>query len=284
MNIMEKRGFIILTALLCPFTASPANAHDIAAVLSSDSPYYLEAFSGFQDAIGYPVKPVNMQKAPAPTSAAEKVVVAFGGKAAAWEYQTGASVVSCLAPTMKLRQSDSGRYYYVSMATRPGLLFSKLKFIQPALKRLAVFWTSEATGDYLRQMRKEAVSWDIILTDVRLKFADELPERLRDMQGKTDAILFPPDPLLVTVQNFGTVRDFSAQYHVPFYVPTEALVERGATASVSSSFNSMGRCAARMAARLLKGETEEQFVYPDEVRLAVNLTAAGRAGLKITPK
>jgi ABC-type uncharacterized transport system substrate-binding protein len=283
MNTTKTRTIIFLLALLWPLTVFPAAAQEIVAVLSSDSPYYLEAFNSFQDAIGHHVKVFNIQKDPVAVSAATKVIVAFGGKAAAQEYQTGNPVVFCMAPLAELKQNNSaGPRYYISMSPHPGRILSKLQIIQPALKRLSVFWTSEFMKDYLRQMQKEAASLDITLTAVRLKNTSELPELLRGMQGKTDAILFPPDPLLVNAQAFGTVSDFSGQNHLPFYAPTEVLVEKGATASASSSFKNIGRSAAQMTLRLLNGETVEQSVYPDEIRLAVNLTAAGRAGLKIT--
>ncbi|HAF95325.1 MAG: hypothetical protein A2X34_02080 [Elusimicrobia bacterium GWC2_51_8] len=278
---MKKHLFIVLAELLCLSAICPANAHEIAAVLSSDSQYYVEAFNGFQNAIGYPVKSFTMQKAPVQISAATKVVVAFGGRASLLDYETAACIVSCMAPSVEI---NDNRYYYISMSPRPGLLLSKLKLIQPALKRLAVFWTSESMKDYLRQIQQEAALADITLTAVRLKNLNELPDHLRAMQGKTDAIFFPPDPLLVNAQTFETVRDFSAQNHIPFYAPTEALVEKGAVASVSSSFENMGRSAAFIVDRLFNGKTVKQITYSDEVRLAINLKAAGLAGLKITPE
>ncbi|OGS32180.1 MAG: hypothetical protein A2218_07125 [Elusimicrobia bacterium RIFOXYA2_FULL_53_38] len=284
MKDKNKRALIVLTALLCPLTILPANAQEIVAVLSSQSPYYLEAFNSFQDAIGRPVESFDIEKAPFVISAATKVVVTFGGKAAAREYQTGTRIVSCMAPAVELSRSNYADRYFIPMSPHPGRLLSKLQVVQPELKSLVIFWISESMREYLRQMRKDAASLGITLTEVRLKNADELPERLRGMPGTIDAIFFPPDPLLVNVQTFGTVRDFSEQNHVPFYAPTEALVGKGATASVSSSFESMGRGAARMTSRLLNGETVGRTAYPEEIRLAVNLKAADRAGLKITPE
>ena len=275
-----------MISIFCLLTRGIGRAQEVVAVLSSDSQYYLEAFHGFQDAWGHPVTSFNMRTETPAITEKTQLVVAFGGKASSQRYPAKTLVVSCMTLVAGLKRNEGGnRYFYISMAPHPGLIFSKIKMLQPSLKRLAVFWTSNSLEDYIGQMRKAAFHSNVELALIKLDDPDALPEQLRNIHGEIDAIFLPPDPILVNVANFATIRDFSAARHIPFYAPTEGLAEKGATVSIASDFYEMGRSAALTARELLKDARRiETVIYPDKVRIAVNLTAAGNSTLQVTPE
>jgi ABC-type uncharacterized transport system substrate-binding protein len=86
---------------------------------------------------------------------------------------------------------------------------------------------------------------------------------------------------MATPKNFATIKEFSLANNIPFYVPSEALVDQGAVASVTTLFQEMGVLAADLTRRALTGSLDTDQVFPEKVHVTVNLTAAVRTGLAI---
>jgi ABC-type uncharacterized transport system substrate-binding protein len=109
----------------------------------------------------------------------------------------------------------------------------------------------------------------------------DLPDHLRHLVGeRADALWLPPDPLLVNAQNFTALKEFSWANDVPFYAPNDGLVEKGAVASVSSSFREIGRAAALAALAARSGPVGHKEVHPEKSETTVNLSAATQSGLR----
>jgi ABC-type uncharacterized transport system substrate-binding protein len=169
------------------------------------------------------------------------------------------------------------------MAPPADLFFQKIKKIQPTLKRLAFFWSAKSMRDYVKEMQDKASANGIEIVFFRLDGPASLPNRLREIQGRVNAVMLPPDPSLVNNQNFTTIKDFSWANHLPFYVPTEGLVEKGGTASISSSFNDIGGAAAKAARDILNGNHVKGIVYSEKVGIAVNVSVAKSNNLILSP-
>lgn len=279
------RTKLFLAGILWLAAAQTATAEDVVAVLSSGSEHYKEALAGFQEALGQPVHVVQLQNGKPSPNRGQKLVVAFGAKAVLEQSEAATPVIACMAPAVPLRRDRmGGTYVAVEMAPRPDILFPQLKKIQPSLKRVALFWASDPVKGHLQQMESASKLAGIELTLIKVEDPLLLPQHLREIKGKTDALMILPDPVLINSQNFTTLKDFSWNNRVPFYVPTMGLVELGGTACVASSFKAMGRRAAKAALDLLRGAKMESVVYPEEVEMGVNLTAANTTGLKIPPE
>ncbi len=118
-----------------------------------------------------------------------------------------------------------------------------------------------------------------------MESSQDLPDHLRRLVAhRADALWLPPDPLLVTSQNFTALREFSASNQIPFYVPNEGLVEKGGVASVSSSFRDIGRAAALAATEALSVRPGRKEIHPEKCETTVNLTAANNSGLHTDPE
>lgn len=276
----------ILVICLCLATGATGSAQEVMAVISSDLKPYLEAFEGFGEAFGRPVPFVNLEKEGLRVGPGVHVVVAFGGKAALEHYPDQATLVYCMAPGIRLRPADrKGPLVRVQMLPRPGSALVKLKEIQPGLRRLEVLWTSDGIEDYLQEMQQVSPSLGVEVLVERLNGPDDLPDRLRALVGgRVDALWLSPDPLLVNSQSFSILREFSWSNDIPFYAPTAGLVEKGAVASVSTSFREIGRTAAMAVQRALAGTLSQGEVYPERSEVIVNMTAAANAGLRIPPE
>jgi putative ABC transport system substrate-binding protein len=196
-------------------------------------------------------------------------------------------LIYCLSPSVFVGpEQHSGPRIRVYVAPQAEVLLSRLREIQPHLRRLVVFdiLSSPTAVNYFQNLQQLARTDGVEVRMEYLAHAEELPDRLRSLAGKMDAIWLPPDPLLITPSAFAMVREFSRSNSVPLYVPIDSLVDKGATACVGSSFREMGRTAGRLAVKAVAGHLENvEAVYPDRVDLTLNLTAAALSGLTISP-
>jgi hypothetical protein len=264
---------------------SPATAQDVVAVLSYDSPAYREALAGFEEVYGHPVPTFTLSKGDIHVPKTAKVVVAFGGKAVSYPYSADTTLVYCLTPMFWVGpEQPAVRRVRITVATRLDALLPKLKEIQPGLKRLAVLVVTRSTknDEYHRELIRVARANGVEARIETLSQADDLPDRLRSLAGKIDAIWMPPDPLLVTPAAFAVAKEFARSNNMPLYAPVDSLVDKGATASFVSSFREIGRTAGRVAAQAEAGALGNiEAVYPDRYELTVNVTAAAESGLTI---
>jgi len=262
--------------------SSPVRAHETVAVLSSASGSYQAAFDGFAAGFKDFVPSYRLPDQTPETGGDTRVVVAFGGEAAARRYPERSTMIVCLAPGL----ADSeirGRYVRVDMKPAVEPFLAKLRLVQPRLARLAVLWNSENTSEYLKELKRAGAPLGITVYSLRVDAPAQIPDLLRSQVGKIDALWLAPDPRLITPQTFQTVKQFSWDNDVPFYAPTAGLAAAGASAAVSVSPAALGREAAELAKLALTGAELPKVVFPADARLTVNLESARKAGLSPDP-
>ncbi|MDA0747014.1 MAG: ABC transporter substrate binding protein [bacterium] len=272
---------LLVTVLFWLFASGTGQAQRVVAILSSELGPYQEAFAGFQSVLGMPVSRVLLAEHDPYIGRDVRVVVAFGGKAALKAYPGQVTVISCLAPGIG-QSTYPNAFVKVHMLPQAPLLVGTLRKIQPEMKRLAVFWASEATEDYLEEMREAAWAQNLEILEEQVENPDDLPDILRKLiRNGVDAMWLPPDPLLINARSFSVLKEFSWANDIPFYVPTAGLVKKGAVASVSCSFDEIGRTAGRTVRDVLTGRSSGGLIYPEKIEITVNLTAASNTGLVI---
>jgi putative ABC transport system substrate-binding protein len=258
--------------------AAKAAAADVVVLVASDRPPYEQALQGFQREFGGGASVVRMLGKPERLSSDTRLVVALGGKAALHPLPGDAQLVYGMAPGV---QSQAAGSVSVPMLPPPDRVLGRLLEVQPGLKRLGVLWTTPAAGGYVRALREAAAARKLTLVEKHVAAPQALPETLRSLVDKADALWVTPDPTLVTAQTLETLRDFSASNNLPFYAPSSALLHYGAAASVDSSFAEIGRTLARAARQALSGRGGPDVVYPEEAALSVNPKVASKLGLTI---
>jgi hypothetical protein len=267
---------------------SPASAQEVVAILSSDSAAYREALSGFEEGYGRPVPTFSLAKGDVRLPPSTKIIVAFGGKAALHPYPQETTLVYCLTPAFWLGpDKHAGPRVRIYVAPRPEVLLPKLKEIQPTLKRLAVFGITRSPGitAYFDDFKRAAQTQGIEARIEYLDRSEDLPERLRSLTGKIDAMWMSPDPLLITPATFEVVKEFGRSNDIPFYAPMESLVDKGAVASIAASFRENGRAAGKVAAQAVSGQLRSSLnVFPEKYEMTINLSGAAQSGLTISPE
>jgi len=286
-----KRGFlrawVVLPVLFTgmTFLSCVAYAEDVVAVLSSHLEPYQEALSGFEEAFGGPVSSFDLSNSHTGITKTTKVIVAFGSRASAQSYPNDVKLVYCMAPGARFSPKERpGRTVRISMTPPASVILKKMKILQPHLKRLGFLWVSDNQTEFDQEMQLAAQSAGITLISRRMSNTDELPDQLRALQAaEAQALWVPPDPQLLTPQNFNVIRDFSRSSRIPFYVANEGFVEKGATAAVAATFEEIGRSAAKIARGIVDGSFQNNQAYPDKVILVVSNQAASETGLTLTP-
>lgn len=271
-------GFLLVLA-----NASPVFArNDTVAVLSSELAPYTEALAGFQEELGKPVVPIRLSEGPPSIQGQPRVIVAFGGKAVRQKYPDSSILIYCMAPGTQVGLNDhNGISVEVSMMPEPELLLSKLKEIQPGLKRLAMLWSSPAFEAYAHEASQVGPRMGLKIEADRIDKPDELPGRLRELKDKVDALWLPPDPLLVNNGDIVIMTQFAWSNHVPLYSAVSGLTDKGAVASLSSTYREFGRAAGRAARKALAGDSLPNVFYPSQITLTINRPSGAKAGLEI---
>lgn len=273
------RLLALVHLLLLPAVSARAAASPVVAVLSSDLGAYTEALRGFEAGFGEKV-PVSQMGKGVSIPPGTRVVVAFGGRAAARPYPKGTLVVSCLAPGLPGEPEDGGTR--VRMVPPPEKLLAGIRDAQPAARALAVLWSNAGFDEYALALKKAGPKLGLEIVRVDLVDEDELPSRLRALRGAVDAIWLAPDPELINERSFAILRQFARSTRLPLYVPTAELVKEGATGAVAVSFFEAGRAAGQAARRALAGEALPSRIYADRVELVFDRAEAARDGLRLS--
>lgn len=282
--VFRRYQFYLIVMVLWGATMGVGSAQEVMAVLSSDVGPYREALEGFRESLGQTFSSVKLTEENPKITPEVRVIVAFGGKAAQLHYPDRIVLIYCLAPGTRLGlgiKDRRGLSIEVKMLPQATTILSKLKEIQPDLKRLAVLWSSKSEEEEQQEMLKASPPLGIEIISEKLNDAEELPQHLRALYGRADGFFMLPDPILINARNLLLLKDFSWSNHIPFYVPTAGLVDQGAVASVSSSFREIGRVTGLAARNAVNGLPLQEIVYPEKVDITLNTKAAGNVGLQI---
>jgi len=258
-------------------------AEEIVAVVGSQARPYQETLEAFQGAVGQPVKVINLSETSAHIPRTTRLIVAIGGKAALESYPKDVPLLYCLAPGILVpsngRKAPTAKIY---MTPKWPLVMSALKDIQPGLRTLGIVTLPESQNEFNSDLEKVGESFKIKVIVDKLDSSDDLPDHLRRLGPLVNALWIPPDPLVITANNYRLIKAFCQANHMPLYVPTVELVESGVVAGVAPSFKQVGEAAGQTAKKMLEGTLAYEKIFPESAVVAVNLPTAEACGLRMT--
>lgn len=275
---------LLASILIAAAACRAAGAQEVVAVLSSSPGPYQAAYESFAKDFGAPVPAYRLPRETPEIGPAARVVVAFGGEAAVQPYPKGTVVIACLAPGLPEPSGRGGPTVFVAMKPPAAALLGQIRKLQPRVKRLAVLWNSAYTERYLDELKSAAAAQGVEIDAVKVPEVDDLPNALRSLAPKPDALWLAPDPRLITPASFQTIKQFSWDNAIPFYAPTAGLAAAGASAAVSISSAELGRRLAELTRQALSGAPLPSVAYAEKTELTVNPASAAKAGLVLTPE
>ncbi len=278
----KKLSIFITVFMPLVFCHADTTTEDVVAVVTTLSGPYLEAFESFEKTMGQPIPVINLTKPRKLRMLKQaKVIVAFGGRAASQKYPSGTTLIYALAPGTNIQPGDQyTSTLKIHMQPRPDLIAFHLKDIHPSMKSLVVFWRSDTLSNGLDLLKASLNKKKVDVLLEKLDDAKDLPERLRALKGKADALWIPPDPLLINAHTFTLLRIFSRDNNIPFFAPTPGLVENGAVASICSSFDDVAKATAKAVHEILSGAALDEL-YPENSEIVINMKAAAQCYIEI---
>lgn len=267
---------LILGDWVCCGTVS---AEPIIAVFTSETGPYQEVLAGLKQELKTGVQPGFLSQGEPKIPRSARVVLAFGSKAALKKYPEQTVIIYAMAPGLVL---ESPNAIQICMEPDASTLLANLRKIQPSLKRLGILWKSPRFEVYVERLRELGASSSLTIEGVAVESGKDIPDHLRAMYGKVDAVWLPPDPLLLNGESLPVFIEFSKANHIPLFVPTGGLVAQGATASVGPSFREIGRVTAIAAQKALESRAQDNTLYPINIEIVINKTVAAQVGLQIS--
>ena len=227
------------------FVSGLLSAAETIVILSSDLGPFQQALQGFNEEFSQSSRVFNL-KQEAPELKGDEIIVAFGGKAALYEYPDGVDLIYGMIPSSSVQpRVNSGSMVRVEMSPPADFLIAQTKIMNPQAEAIAVFNVQDAYSGFCENLERAAEKGGMKARVLSVKNDDELGRAMEEIAGKVQALWLVPDAMLLNLRTFDSLRGFCQANKIMLLVPTHILVSRGAAASISPDFSESGRSAAR---------------------------------------
>ncbi|MBY0577986.1 MAG: ABC transporter substrate-binding protein [Burkholderiales bacterium] len=162
--------------------------------------------------------------------------------------------------------------------------FRTYRKIMPKMKTVGMIYDPAKSEERIREARAAAEKLGLELTTKSVSSQKDVPEAVRQLLGKIDALLIIPDETVVTAESFKYFLVTTLENKIPFLSPSEIFVEGGALASLTPNFTDVGRQSCELATSLMSGKlnsSEAGASPPRKVDLFLNGKTANTIGLPI---
>jgi putative ABC transport system substrate-binding protein len=164
----------------------------------------------------------------------------------------------------------------------------QLKMIReafPNVKRVGVIYNPSATQKFIKDSAVYASTLNIELVVGEVFSEGQIAGKLKEIEGKIDALWMVADATVISFESFKYMLDFSYRNGIPFIGLSAKHVKSGAIFSLSPDYVDAGKKAGEVTNSILTGRSPEEirYLYADKFNLTLNLSTAERLNL-IIPK
>lgn len=293
MSRPPRPALALCAAALLALLPCPAPAAGVVVLSSDRLPAYQAPVAAFEAALGRPVQVYQLdgdrkralRVAEQLQGDRPELVFALGAKAA-WLASTELPGV----PLVHAAVLDPARYGIegafvtgVGMELPPDLVLSQFQLFAPDVRRLGIIVWQGNKNPQIDQAIEAArrAGYEVVVR--RVSRARDVRRGFANLRRQIDALWVLPDPVVVTPQNFRSLRDETLRARIPLLVYSEQLVRAGAFMCVAPDWDGVGRQAADLASRILAGTTAASVrpVAPDTPRVLVNADTVKALGLPL---
>jgi putative ABC transport system substrate-binding protein len=160
--------------------------------------------------------------------------------------------------------------------------FRYMKSVVDNISSIGVLYNPEETGTLIKEASRIARNMNMKLTAKPVSSERAVPDALRDLLGSIDILWSVAD---------GTVFPRSTEYillntlrsNTPFMGLSPPFVKAGALLALSCDYGDIGKQAAELAIRILRGERPGNIsvTAPRNIYLSINMKTAKHLGLSI---
>jgi len=161
--------------------------------------------------------------------------------------------------------------------------FQYLKQVVPDLRSIGVIYNPEETGKVVQEAIKVAKGMNLSLIAKAISSEREVPDALRNLLGKVDALWSVADGTVFGPQSTQYILLNTIKTGTPFVGLSPSFVKAGALMALSCDYADIGKQAAEIANRVLNDENPGDIpvAVPRKVSLCINLKIADRIGLRV---
>jgi len=165
---------------------------------------------------------------------------------------------------------------------------SSLRLVLPRVKRVGVIYDLSQMSQRVEKARRQAKRLGLELLSREVGSANDVPDTLRALVSKIDALWLLPDSTVLTKDSLSFFLKTTLKAHIPILGFSPGLVQSGALMSTYLNYDDMGKQAASLAKGLVNGPPYPSWagslIHPERIRLALNRHTARFLGIVIPPQ
>lgn len=151
-----------------------------------------------------------------------------------------------------------------------------------SFKRPGIIYSEDKTAALVKKAEQAAIKHGLQPVVRQVNHVKEAPGMLKSMADKIDALWLMPDSTVLTPSTMEYLAYFSLKYKIPVFGFSQNLFRYGETAAAVFDVGDIGRQAALLADRILKGAAAASLAIeaPAKAQLVINETVANNLGLR----
>ncbi|MFH2045539.1 MAG: ABC transporter substrate binding protein [Pseudomonadota bacterium] len=160
---------------------------------------------------------------------------------------------------------------------------STLLSVMPEIKAIGLLYDKDRTGHLAKESKDAAGKLGIQLVAKQVYISKDVPQLIKDMEGKIDAFWILPDLTVITPETVEFMLLFSLENKIPILAFSEKYVEVGALMSIGVDAFDMGSQAGEVAKKILSGSNimNGKQIDARKAIITINLNVAKQLGINI---
>ncbi|RMH06920.1 MAG: hypothetical protein D6704_06090 [Nitrospirae bacterium] len=295
-SLSSMMGMLIALAASMPWIDC-VHAHEVAILQSAEVAAYRQAIDAFQAHLlsqaGLTVTTYNLQgsiergrKLGQKLRASDvSVVLAVGTKAAiaAKLELVDIPVIYCMVLYPERYALTAPNMTGIQLHIPPIRQFALIKKLIPHIQKIGVVFDPDRTAHLIQQAQQGTAAQGLTLIQRSVSSQIEVPSTVRALLAAIDALWLVPDSTVLSEDSFNFLLKATLDAKVPLIGFSPELARSGALLSIYVDYTDVGKQAAELANRILRGSPiPTQALLPlQHVRYAINQKIADYLGIPI---
>ena len=161
--------------------------------------------------------------------------------------------------------------------------FEALRSVIPSARKVGVIYNPSETESVIQEATKAAEEIGLKLVSIPIISGEEVPEALRTLDGKVDALWSVADSTVFSRGSTKFILLHTLRNKIPFIGLSPAFVKAGALMALATDYQEVGTQCGELAVRILSGDHPSSLpiTMPRTITMYLNLNTAEIIGLKI---
>lgn len=274
-------GVLALTLSAAAFAAGQA---PVLVLESADRSAYSQVAASFAAVLQGTVEEQRVgESGTVQTDSKPSMVLAIGPTAAtaAKRAFSGVPIVFCMVPYYERYGLEGPNVTGIAMTPDVSLQLAAIRALSPSAKRVGVLHDPRYSTQVVELARAKAKDHGMTVVPLEVDAESRAARVLDGASGKVDALLMVADKTVATAAVVRALIAFADDEKIPLVALSASQVKEGAILSLSAGPASIGAQAGRLANRIIHEKVDPgalAVAQPDELELALNLTAARKHG------